>query len=173
MNIPENYSLRKLEPDDLELVLSWRNHPEIRRYMFTQHEISDEEHAQWYKRESQNEMRKLMILECDCVPVGFIQFQINEANNEADWGFYVSPDAPKGTGRKLGQVALSYAFINLRLGKVMGQAIDFNERSIKLHLSLGFTPEETRENPRPTSDSHSVVLFYGIDRENWESATSN
>jgi RimJ/RimL family protein N-acetyltransferase len=40
--------IRKMEHDDLERVLAWRNHPEIRRYMYTQHEITWDEHLRWF-----------------------------------------------------------------------------------------------------------------------------
>ena len=42
--------LRPLMEQDLEMVLQWRNHPEINRYMYNQTAISWEEHRQWFFR---------------------------------------------------------------------------------------------------------------------------
>ncbi len=43
-----NGRLRPMTVSDLESVLKLRNHPEVRRYMFTRHEIATEEHALWF-----------------------------------------------------------------------------------------------------------------------------
>ena len=43
-------SLRPLTKPDLSLVRSWRNAPEVRRNMFSSHEISDSEHLAWFAR---------------------------------------------------------------------------------------------------------------------------
>ena len=32
------------------MVLAWRNHPAVRGFMLTQHEISLDEHRQWFAR---------------------------------------------------------------------------------------------------------------------------
>ena len=32
--------LRRLTEDDVPMILPWRNHPDVRRFMYTQHEIS-------------------------------------------------------------------------------------------------------------------------------------
>lgn len=41
--------IRPMVYADLERVLAWRNHPDVRRYMYTQHEITLDEHQRWYE----------------------------------------------------------------------------------------------------------------------------
>ena len=56
----------------------------------------------------------------------------------ADWGFYLAPDAPRGSGLTLGAVPLDYAFRQLGIDKVIGQVMESNQRSAALHARLGF-----------------------------------
>ena len=42
--------LRSIGDDELELMRSWRNEPAVRANMYTQHEISREEHLAWWEK---------------------------------------------------------------------------------------------------------------------------
>jgi UDP-4-amino-4,6-dideoxy-N-acetyl-beta-L-altrosamine N-acetyltransferase len=157
-----------MTPEDLGQVLAWRNHEEVRRYMYTQHEISLEEHTRWFERASQDAGRHLLVFENDTVPLGFINIHQIAPGGVADWGFYVAPDAPKGTGRQLGQAALHYAFSGEGLHKICGQALAYNERSIRFHLNLGFQQEGTlREQHFDGQHYHNVVCF-GLLASEWQ-----
>lgn len=154
--------VRSMTDSDLERVLSWRNHPEIRRYMYTQHEISFEEHARWFAQRSQDPDRHLLIFEIDRTPLGFINIHQFAIGGIADWGFYVAPDAPKGTGPALGRAALQYAFTVAGLHKLCGQALAFNERSIHFHLKLGFRREGTLRQQHFDGQQYFDVVCFGL-----------
>lgn len=152
--------MRKMTLDDLERVLVWRNHPEIRRHMYTQHEIALSEHRDWFERSSLDPRKHLLIFEVDEVAQGFVNINELAFAGVADWGFYISPDAVKGTGRQLGVTALNYAFSALKLRKICGQALATNERSIKFHRSLGFFQEgELREHYWDGESFHSIICM--------------
>ena len=112
--------LRVMTEADLEQVLLWRNHPEVRRYMYTSHEISMDEHRNWFIGASLDQALHLLIYEQEDKPLGFVNFTRTRCREIADWGFYLAPEAPKGSGRKLGNSALNYAFFELALHKVCG-----------------------------------------------------
>ena len=57
--------LRLMRSGDLARVLNWRNHPDVRRFMYTSHEISPEEHEQWFARNSEAPGVWLLIYEVD------------------------------------------------------------------------------------------------------------
>lgn len=157
--------------DDLMRVLTWRNDPRIRRYMLTQHEISFEEHRQWFERASQDSSRRLLVFEAAGKPCGYVGFHGVVADDAADWGFYAAPDAPKGTGRRLGRAALDFAFDVLGLHKVCGQVLALNEPSIEFHRALGFRQEGVlREQHRLGDAYHDLVCFGLLERE-WYAMT--
>ena len=153
---------------DLERVLAWRNHPDIRRYMYTQHEIGLPEHRAWFERASLDLCKHLMIFESGGVPLGFINFSRLGSPGVADWGFYIAPDAPKGSGRQLGHAAFKYAFQQLNLHKICGQALAFNERSINFHRSMGFQQEGILRDQHFDGERYHSVVCFGLLSHEWQ-----
>lgn len=167
----ENLQIRIMAEEDLTMVLAWRNHPEVRRFMFTQHEISLAEHTQWFMRAVQDNSRRLLIVQEQDSPIGYVHFSNVESGGVADWGFYANPDAAKGVGQKIGTSALDFAFGCLKLHKVCGQAIAGNHASIRFHERLGFKREaELREQKRINDRYHSLICFGLLARE-WQAHT--
>ena len=153
---------------DLDRVLAWRNHPNVRGNMFSQHEISMDEHQRWFELNLLDPKKHLLIFEVKQQPLGVVNF--NEAGNDgvAEWGFYVAPDAPKGSGRKLGRAALNHAFTNLKLNKVCGQALGYNIRSIKFHKSLGFQQEAILLDKYFDGERFYQVICFGLLFKEWQ-----
>ncbi|MDQ1362599.1 MAG: hypothetical protein QG652_459 [Pseudomonadota bacterium] len=152
---------------DVRNVLEWRNHPDVRRYMFTQHEISFEEHQAWFARANRDESKRLLIVEENSVPLGFVHFSQVLPGGVSDWGFYAVPGQTKGMGKKIGITAIEFAFNFLKLHKVCGQALGFNEASIRLHRTLGFQQEGVlREQHRINKDYYDVICF-GLLNQDW------
>ena len=160
--------VRPLSEGDLARVLSWRNHPEVRRYMYSQHEISMEEHARWFAQASQDPKRHLLVFEIGAMPLGFINIYPVASGGIADWGFYAAPDAPKGTGHALGQATLRYAFKAAGLHKLCGHALAFNERSIRFHLNLGFQREGFLRHQHFDGRQYHDVVCFGLLANEWQ-----
>ncbi len=158
---------RPIVADDLTLILEWRNHPDVRRFMYTQHKISMAEHLKWFSLVDKDSSRNPMIYEKQGVPVGFASFSLTVCEATADWGFYIAPDAPKGAGRQLGTAALNYAFGELSLHKVCGQAIEYNDRSIRYHKSLGFKQEGLLREQYFDGKNHHAIVCFGMLRHEW------
>jgi UDP-4-amino-4,6-dideoxy-N-acetyl-beta-L-altrosamine N-acetyltransferase len=167
----ENLLIRSMTEDDLPMVLTWRNHPEVRRYMFTQHEISLAEHTQWFMRVVQDNTRRLLIVQEQGSPIGYVQFSNVEPGGVADWGFYARPEASKGTGSKLGVSALDHAFGQLKLHKVCGQAIDTNQASIRFHERWGFKREGVLRDQKRMNEQYQTLICFGLLAHEWQAHT--
>lgn len=167
MTVFSQHRVRPMGAADLERVLAWRNHPDIRRYMYTKHEISLDEHTRWFEKASEDPERYLLVYDGVSMPLGFINIHQIAPGGIADWGFYTAPDAPKGTGRLLGQAALQYAFINLGLHKICGQALTYNERSIRFHQKLGFQQEGVLRQQHFDGQHHHDVVCFGLLASEW------
>ena len=165
--------LRPMQESDLELVLSWRNHIDVRQYMYTQHEISLTEHTNWFNKVSKDDNYNLLIFEIDSKALGFVNIHQIAQGGIADWGFYTSPDAPKGTGSKLGDQALDYAFNTLQFHKLCGQALDFNEASRKFHERLGFKKEGVLEQHHFDGQKYYDVICFGLLASEYHLITNN
>ncbi|MGN6580959.1 MAG: UDP-4-amino-4,6-dideoxy-N-acetyl-beta-L-altrosamine N-acetyltransferase [Bordetella sp.] len=157
--------IRLMDVHDLELVLGWRNHPDIRTAMTTQHEISLDEHQEWFEKSRTNTHRTLLIYERH-EALGYANLEESYPGIFA-WGFYAAPDAPKGTGRALCREVLGYAFEQKVAHKVSGQVLAGNEKSIRLHQALGFRSEGTlREHCLIGSTYHDLICF-GLLKAEW------
>ncbi|WP_404418459.1 UDP-4-amino-4,6-dideoxy-N-acetyl-beta-L-altrosamine N-acetyltransferase [Marinospirillum sp.] len=163
----ENLSIRTVVHDDLPLLLAWRNHPDVRRFMYSQHEISQEEHEAWFEKVSQDPNRHLLLYLEHQTPLGFCQFTTYQSR--AEWGFYLSPDAPPGTGKSLGKAALDFAFLQHQWHKVSGEALSYNQPSIRFHTKLGFTEEGCLREHAKIGESFYDVFCFGLLRSEWDS----
>ena len=159
--------VRAMEESDLELVLSWRNHPDIRRFMYSQDEISVDEHLDWFRHAIEQKTKHLLIFEIEKIPHGFVQFSKLRGEPVAEWGFYAEPNALAGIGMRMGQTALRYAFIELGFKKICGQALAYNAKSIKFHHKLGFQQEGLLRNQHYDGKSFHDVYCFGLLRSEW------
>ena len=153
-------SIRKMTIDDLSSVLEWRNHTSIRLHMFSDHEISKEEHFEWFAKTNFNLLQSLWIVINNAEPIGFVQFKKTHDELSANWGFYVSPYAKKGSGKILGQLALELAFEGLSIPRVIGEVFESNDASIGFHRYLGFIQESN-------ADTNTNNLKFILSKEDW------
>ncbi|MEY4751134.1 MAG: UDP-N-acetylglucosamine--N-acetylmuramyl-(pentapeptide) pyrophosphoryl-UDP N-acetylglucosamine [Pseudomonadota bacterium] len=152
--------VRPLQADDLDLVRQWRNSEAVRRWMFSTNTITEQEHREWFAKNQNNPLRHLLVYTEDETSLGFVNISEHADSRNAEWGFYIAPDAPPGTGQRMGKTALSYAFNALALHKVSGHVLHFNQRSIRFHEKLGFQLEgRLRDEHYDGSSYHDVVLF--------------
>jgi UDP-4-amino-4,6-dideoxy-N-acetyl-beta-L-altrosamine N-acetyltransferase len=158
---------------DLALVLAWRNHESVRAFMYTQHEISPQEHASWFECSSHDPSRHLLIYEEQGAPCGFVNFTVSDASRNAVWGFYAAPEAPRGAGRRMGQAALGYAFGPSGFHKISGEALAHNEKSIRFHLSLGFQQEGVLRDHFFDSGQYHDVVCLGLLASEWRHQPGN
>lgn len=162
-------SVRRMIQSDLEKVLLWRNHPDVRQFMYTQQEISWDDHVAWFARSDADEARHLLIYEWQGVPAGFASLNV-KAGRIADWGFYLAPGGMRGMGRRLGHACLAYAFEHLQLHKVCGEVLSFNDNSIRFHERMGFIREGTLREHHFKDTGYLDVILFGLLAQEWTSA---
>jgi len=166
-------SLRPMGSQDLELVLGWRNHPEVRRWMYTTHEIGLDEHRTWFAGASEDPRKHLLVYEVEGVPAGFVNLTVDVPDSNgptvAVWGFYLAPDAPRGCGRGLGSAAIAHAFRELGVDLLLAEALGTNANSIAFHRRLGFADAGPRDEPHRPEDGGEVVdvLCFRLERAAW------
>jgi len=160
--------LRPMSTLDIDEVLTWRNHPDVRRHMFTRQEIERSEHLAWFAKASADNARRLLIYERSGIPAGFVSLSIEGQGRLVDWGFYLSPWAPKGSGRSMGRLSLDHAFQSLGAHKVFGQVLADNSRSIAFHESLGFSREGTLQDHFFDGEQFIAVLCFGLLKPQWQ-----
>lgn len=164
-------AVRRMTADDLAQVLRWRNHPDVRAFMFTQHEISPEEHARWFATADADPARHLLIYQRDGEPLGFASLAVQQEPGVAAWGFYLAPGAPRGSGTGLGAAVLEHAFGALGLDQVRGEALAFNSASVRMHEKLGFRRTGERRQQDEHGEREQAVICFQLQRDEWLART--
>ena len=134
-------TLRSLEPDDRARVLAWRNLPDVARYMYTDHRITEAEHARWFNAAINDETKRHWIIELDGRPVGLANlYDISALHRRAYIGLYLADASVRGmgVGSATDRFLLHHAFEDLGLEKLCAEALATNEAGIKVHLHHGF-----------------------------------
>jgi UDP-4-amino-4,6-dideoxy-N-acetyl-beta-L-altrosamine N-acetyltransferase len=158
-----------LSHNDLELILEWRNAPEVRSNMYTRHEISLDEHRAWFERVNQDDSKVYFLVKLNDEPVGVVGFsEINLVYRVATWAFYASPFAPRGTGSLMEYHALEYAFEELNLHKLRCEVLGFNQVVVKLHKKFGFVEEGVLRDAFYDGQSYHNIIHLGIFSQEWK-----
>jgi UDP-4-amino-4,6-dideoxy-N-acetyl-beta-L-altrosamine N-acetyltransferase len=160
-------NLRYINKNDLDYILEWRNHINVRKFMFAQHKITNKEHNKWYINSINDKKKHLLVYEEYNKPYGFMNFTEILDSKVANWGFYLSPESKKGMGRRLGLASLSFAFTEIKLHKICGQAISYNEKSIKFHEHLGFKNEGIQKDQYFNKNNYYDLYNFGLLRSEW------
>lgn len=162
--------LRIMTEADLGQVLRWRNHPQVRIYMYQRREISLQEHTDWFAKSSSDPAIELLVYELEGAASGFARITRTRCWSVAEWGFYIAPDAPKGAGHRLGSQVMRRSFTVLGLHKLCGQVIGSNERSIEFHKRLGFKEEGRLRQQHHDGDIYQDVVCFGLLASEWQLA---
>ncbi len=161
--------LRGIEDVELELMRAWRNEPAVRANMYTQHEISREEHLNWWEKTKVRTDQKYFMYEMAGAPIGIAAFTgIDIQSRNSAWAFYTSPSAPKGTGSKMEFLMLEHAFNELRLHKLYCEVLAFNASVIKLHQKFGFNVEGVFRQQHKVNDDFVDTYRLGILASEWQ-----
>ncbi len=166
----EHYKLTDVSENHKKLILNWRNAEHIRKNMFDEHVITEEEHTRWFENLKTDKMIIGKILLYKGLPIGFVNFtDLDYKNNKGYWGFYIGErKAPKGSGKAMALLALDYVFEEFKLRKLCSQIFEFNEISIRYHLKIGFSEEGRLKQHIFRNNRYYDVIEMALFREDWE-----
>jgi UDP-4-amino-4,6-dideoxy-N-acetyl-beta-L-altrosamine N-acetyltransferase len=136
--------LRPVTVADSARILDWRNRPEVAAYMYTDHQISADEHARWFSAAMAAQDRAYWIIELDGAAVGLANLAgVDRVRRRCEWAYYLADPATRGrgVGAAVELLVLDHVFGALRLHKLWCEVLVENEAVWKLHESFGFTRE--------------------------------
>ena len=135
-----------LSLDEKKMVLEWRNHPNIRKWMFTQEPISLQTHLSYIDSLRNKKDRIYFLVKKDSEAIGVIDFtNIDPKMKIAELGVYANP-AIKGVGTLLMTSLIDYAFSMLNVDTLISEVFEENEPALKLYKRYGFKEMSTKES---------------------------
>jgi UDP-4-amino-4,6-dideoxy-N-acetyl-beta-L-altrosamine N-acetyltransferase len=147
-----------------------RNQPQVRSFMYTDHEISEAEHANWIKSLSGNTRQQVFVILIDDTPAGVVSLSaISSIHRTADWAFYLDTALQgKGLGSQVEFWMLDYAFGAAGLEKLNCEVLEINPAVIKLHQKFGFSIEGMRRENILRNGKRIGVALLGITKSEWQ-----
>ncbi len=136
--------LREVALQDLDKILRWRNSPDVRQVMFTDHIITKDEHLSWWERVKKDNSRENLVYVWKGEDVGVVNFyDIDNSTGEYYWGFYLSDALNSQLTRMqiwqaLEKEAIEYAFNDLNCKRLFCETFRFNQPVNEMHKRFGF-----------------------------------
>ncbi|MGC1333082.1 MULTISPECIES: UDP-4-amino-4,6-dideoxy-N-acetyl-beta-L-altrosamine N-acetyltransferase [unclassified Pseudomonas] len=152
-----------------ERVRQLRNQPQVRRFMYTDHEISPQEHQAWLASLEGNARQAVYVVMVDGIACGLVSLNaINLQHGSADWAFYLDSELQgKGLGSQVECWLLDHAFNDVGLAKLNCEVLASNPAVVRLHQKFGFTLEGVRRQNVLKDGQRLGVMLLGITAEEW------
>ena len=146
-----------------------RNEPGVRRHMYTDHVIGEEEHSAWLQSLAGDRRQEFFaVIYQGNVAGGASLSKIDRRNLRCDWAFYVG-DAFQGKG--LGPIIefsmIEKAFNDFSMKKLNCEVLITNQSVIKLHKKFGFVEEGIRRQEVLKDGERIDVSLLGLLSEEW------
>lgn len=127
-----------LSLNEKKMLLEWRNHPKIRRWMFTRDKIELTNHLNYIESLKKKQDRLYFLVKKEEKPIGVIDFtNIDEKNKTTEFGIYTNPDL-KGIGNLLMKSIIDYAFGILKINTLISAVFKDNIPAINLYQKYNF-----------------------------------
>ena len=159
---------------DTELQMSVReirNEENVRKWMYTDHLISVNEHLGWITRLKQDDRQIVfVVLDHAGSPLGVVSVNaIDRLHKKADWAFYLTQSARGGLGSCLEYAFLDFVFDALKMEKLNCEVIEGNDAVVKLHKKFLFKEEGFRRSNIEKDGGRKGVHYLGLTKEDWVS----
>lgn len=142
----EDIRIRPLSDKDLELVRSWRNKDQIRKWFTHSQIITKADQKQWYLDYIDKEDDMFFIIEEIKLiqrPIGCVAlYHMNK--EEAEFGRFMIGETQamsKGYGKKALEAMKQLAFHTLRLRRIYLHVLSHNAKAMKVYEKAGFKKE--------------------------------
>lgn len=165
-----NVVLRPVAASDSDRLLTWRNRPEVARWMYSDHEISAAEHARWFAGAIADARRRYWVIEADGQPVGLANlYDLSLEHGRTSWAYYLAEPSTRGQG--IGAFVeywvIEHVFGELGLDKLWCEVLIDNEAVWKLHEGFGFQREALFRGHVRKDGAPADVVGLGLLKSDW------
>jgi len=164
------FYLRSARSEDKAMIRQWRNSPDVARYMYTDHHITEAEHESWFQKALKDPRRKYWIIMYQREPVGLVNlYDIDEKNRRCFWGLYISSEKTrsKGLGVFIEYQVVKYVFDDLEYNKLCCEALSYNARAVNLYKTLGFQEEGIYRRHLLKNGEYADIVALAMLKSEW------
>ena len=133
-----------LSESQKKMILTWRNHPNVKAYMYNDKEITEAEHFGFIETLKNREDRCYFLVQENKSDLGVIDFSAI-SKESAIMGLYANPTlTQKGIGSRLMEAIVTYAFETLKIQTLKAEVFAENQRAKALYEKFGFCEKERK-----------------------------
>ena len=124
--------------EEKKMILSWRNHPSIKQWMYNSSDIALENHLNFIESLKECTDKLYFLVKLDDDYIGVIDFtNIDKESKNSEFGLYANIEL-KGMGKVLLNSICEYGFNTLHIDKLIAEVFAENERAVDLYKKFNF-----------------------------------
>lgn len=162
--------LRRMSQEDTDYIVKWRNNERVRRNFIYRENFTAKSHESWIKNMvDTGRVEQFIICEGEEERrVGSVYFRdIDWEKKEAEYGIFIGEDdaVSKGYGTAAAELALAYAFEEMKLRKVILRVFTDNEAAIRSYEKAGFSKERLMPAVECSDGEKKDMFMMSIEKE--------
>jgi len=155
--------------NDQESVRIIRNTLSIKNNMYSDHDITLDEHFNWIKSLELNSKQKVFIIYKESEVIGIISVNNYDIiHKKTDWAFYIDEKQRGGIGKALEFFFINYMFNILNVEKINCEIIETNNIVVNMHKHFCFKVEGFKEENIIKNGKRIGVYYLGLTKKTWE-----
>jgi UDP-4-amino-4,6-dideoxy-N-acetyl-beta-L-altrosamine N-acetyltransferase len=119
-----------------KMILEWRNHPDVRKWMYTDNKISLINHLKFIESLKNTKDKLYFLLQNETESVGVFDF-IDITKDSCEFGLYANPNL-RAMGKIIMNEIIKYAFEVLKVSKLKAGILKDNKKAVSLYRSYCF-----------------------------------
>lgn len=169
--------LRPVQKADITYFLEWFNDPEVIQYLgmyLPMTEMAEQKFIEdlGTSRATTDAFFVIEAIEGETSrPIGSTGLhRINNKDHNAIFGIAIGDKEywSKGFGTEAAKLLIKYGFDQLNLHRISSSAWSFNDRSIRMHIKLGFSEEGRRREIVYKNGDYCDEVTFGLLRKEWQ-----
>ncbi|OHD98040.1 MAG: UDP-4-amino-4,6-dideoxy-N-acetyl-beta-L-altrosamine N-acetyltransferase [Sulfurimonas sp. RIFCSPHIGHO2_12_FULL_36_9] len=140
--------------EEKKMILSWRNHPSIKQWMYNSDDILLENHLNFIETLKSCADKLYFLVKLDDDYIGVIDFtNIDKESKSSEFGLYANIEL-KGMGKVLLNSICEYGFHALNINKLIAEVFAKNEKAINLYKKFNF-----KDITRKTVNNKEIICM--------------
>lgn len=140
--------------EEKKMILSWRNNPNIKQWMYNSDDIPLDKHLAFIETLNESSDKLYYLVKRDNDYIGVIDFtNININTKSSEFGLYSNVEL-KGMGKILLNSICEYGFNTLKVDRLIAEAYVKNEKAISLYGEFNF-----KETAKKVVNNQEVICM--------------
>ncbi len=166
--------LRPVRRADIQYFLKWFNDPEVTQYLATYLPMTEMAEEKWIDNLATKTNDAMFVIEAKeaggSKAIGSTGLNaVSPKDHHAMFGIAIGEKDywSKGYGTETCRLLVRYGFEQMNLHRINSGVISFNERSARMHRSVGFKEEGRQREGLYRNGRFYDLIYFGLLRSEW------